>query len=129
MKGPTGIGPKPPAAGAHEQRPFCTTGVPSWQSSAPHMPGSRSAWPPTSGGPQAHSVPCTRVARAGPQSTAQHFRCTGLTASKPAMHRVHEVFAFGEFSRDWGAAVVADLPDHVEAFVAERVARHAKRTG
>lgn len=48
---------------------------------------------------------------------------------KTIWRRVPIVFAFGEFSRDRGAAVVADLPDHVEAFVAERVARHAKRTG
>lgn len=48
---------------------------------------------------------------------------------KTIWRRVPIVFEFGEFSRDRGAEVVGDLPVHVEAFVAERVARHAQRTG
>jgi site-specific recombinase XerD len=39
------------------------------------------------------------------------------------------VFAFGEFARERGAQAVGELPAHVEAFVAERVAAHDARTG
>jgi site-specific recombinase XerD len=38
------------------------------------------------------------------------------------------VFAFGEFGRSRGAQTIAELPSHVEAFVAERVADHHRRT-
>ena len=38
--------------------------------------------------------------------------------------RVPLLFAFGEFARQRGAQVVADLPAHVDAFVAERVRGH-----
>lgn len=47
---------------------------------------------------------------------------------KTIWRRVLIVFAFGEFARDQGAGAVGNLPDHVDAFVAERVASHAKRT-
>jgi site-specific recombinase XerD len=47
---------------------------------------------------------------------------------KSIWRRVPIVYAFGEFAREQGAAVVADLAVHVEAFVADRVARHAERT-
>ena len=47
---------------------------------------------------------------------------------KTIWRRVPIGYAFGEFARERGAAVVADLPGHVEAFVADRVARHAERT-
>lgn len=47
---------------------------------------------------------------------------------KTIWRRVPIGYAFGEFARERGAATVADLPDHVEAFVADRVARHAERT-
>jgi integrase/recombinase XerD len=38
--------------------------------------------------------------------------------------RVPTAFAFGEFARARGASTLAELPGHVEAFVADRVARH-----
>jgi integrase/recombinase XerD len=43
--------------------------------------------------------------------------------------RVPTAFAFGEFARDRGASTIAELPEHVEAFVADRVARHHARMG
>jgi integrase/recombinase XerD len=43
--------------------------------------------------------------------------------------RVPTAFAFGEFARDRDASTIAELPGHVEAFVADRVARHHARTG
>lgn len=43
--------------------------------------------------------------------------------------RVPVVVAFGEFARERGARAVAELPGHVEAFVADRVARRDARTG
>ncbi len=49
-------------------------------------------------------------------------------STKSIWRRVPIVFAFGEFARDRGAVAVTDLPVQVEAFVAERVARHAERT-
>jgi site-specific recombinase XerD len=48
--------------------------------------------------------------------------------AKSIWRRVPIVFAFGEFARERGAVAVADLPGHVDAFVANRVARHAERT-
>jgi integrase/recombinase XerD len=42
--------------------------------------------------------------------------------------RVPIVFAFGEFAQAQGAEAVSDLPGHVEAFVADRVAAHYRRT-
>ena len=48
---------------------------------------------------------------------------------KSVWRRVPIVFAFGEFARERGALVVAELPAHVEAFVADRVARHDARFG
>lgn len=50
-------------------------------------------------------------------------------ATKTIWRRVPIVYGFGEFARARGAGAVADLPDHVEAFVAERVSRHIDRTG
>ncbi len=47
---------------------------------------------------------------------------------KTIWRRVPIAYAFGEFARERGAAVVADLPVQVEAFVADRVARHSERT-
>jgi site-specific recombinase XerD len=41
-------------------------------------------------------------------------------------HRVPLLLAFGQFARARGAAVVGDLPHHVEAFVAARVAGLAR---
>lgn len=49
-------------------------------------------------------------------------------STKSIWRRVPIAFAFGEFARDRGAVAVTDLPVQVEAFVAERVARHAERT-
>ena len=43
--------------------------------------------------------------------------------------RVPIAFAFGEFAQARGAREVGDLPGHVDAFVAERIARHQARTG
>lgn len=40
-------------------------------------------------------------------------------------HRVPVLVAFGEFARGRGAETLQDLPTHVEAFVAERVAERA----
>lgn len=38
--------------------------------------------------------------------------------------RIPTAFAFGEFARERGASSLSELPAHVEAFVAARVARH-----
>lgn len=43
--------------------------------------------------------------------------------------RIPIVYAFGEFARERGAGAVGDLPTHVEAFVAQRVARRDSQTG
>jgi len=48
---------------------------------------------------------------------------------KSIWRRVPIAFAFGEFARARGASAVGELPAHVEAFVADRVARHDARTG
>jgi integrase/recombinase XerD len=44
--------------------------------------------------------------------------------AKSIWRRVPVGFAFGEFARERGARTVGDLPTHVEAFVAARVAAH-----
>jgi site-specific recombinase XerD len=49
-------------------------------------------------------------------------------STKSIWRRAPIVFAFGEFAQVHGAAAVGDLPGHVEAFVADRVAAHHKRT-
>jgi integrase/recombinase XerD len=49
-------------------------------------------------------------------------------STKSIWRRVPLVFAFGEFARAQGADAVRDLPGHVEAFVADRVAAHYRRT-
>jgi site-specific recombinase XerD len=48
---------------------------------------------------------------------------------KSIWRRVPIAFAFGEFARVRGASAIGELPAHVEAFVADRVARHEARTG
>jgi site-specific recombinase XerD len=50
-------------------------------------------------------------------------------STKSIWRRVPIAFAFGEFARERGASAVRDLPAHVEAFVADRVASHHARTG
>ncbi len=50
-------------------------------------------------------------------------------STKSIWRRVPIVFGFGEFARARGACSVAALPEHVEAFVAGRVAAHQARTG
>ena len=50
-------------------------------------------------------------------------------STKSIWRRVPVAFAFGEFGRERGARAVGELPAHVEAFVAERVAAHDARTG
>jgi integrase/recombinase XerD len=45
-------------------------------------------------------------------------------SARSVLRRVPLVLAFGEFARARGAGVVAELPEHVEAFIAERVARY-----
>ena len=50
-------------------------------------------------------------------------------SARSIWRRVPIVFEFGEFARARGACVVGDLAEHVEAFVADRVARHDARTG
>ena len=49
-------------------------------------------------------------------------------SSRSIWCRVPIVFAFGEFACGRGAGSVGELPAHVDAFVAERVARHKART-
>jgi len=44
--------------------------------------------------------------------------------AKSIWRRVSVGFAFGEFAWERGACTVGDLPTHVEAFVAARVAAH-----
>jgi len=44
-------------------------------------------------------------------------------------NRIPIAYAFGEFARERGASSVGELSAHVEAFVAERVARRDARTG
>jgi integrase/recombinase XerD len=44
--------------------------------------------------------------------------------AKSIWRRVPVGFAFGEFARERGARAIGDLPTHVEAFVAARVAAH-----
>ena len=51
----------------------------------------------------------------------------GFTA-KSIWRRVPIVFAFGEFSRTRGAETIAELPAFRDAFVADRVADHHRRT-
>ena len=50
-------------------------------------------------------------------------------STKSIWRRVPVAFAFGEFARGRGASAVGELPAHVEAFVADAVARHDARTG
>src|SRR6266536_168189 len=50
-------------------------------------------------------------------------------SSRSIWRRVPIVFAFGEFARARGAGAIGELPAHVDAFVASRVARHEARTG
>lgn len=50
-------------------------------------------------------------------------------STKSIWRRVPIAFAFGEFAGGRGASAVGDLPAHVEAFVADGVARHDARTG
>ena len=50
-------------------------------------------------------------------------------STKSIWRRVPIAFAFGEFARGQGATAVGELPAHVEAFVADGVARHDARTG
>jgi site-specific recombinase XerD len=45
-------------------------------------------------------------------------------SARSIYYRVPISFAFGEFAWGWGARLVGDLPAHVDAFVAARVARH-----
>jgi len=49
--------------------------------------------------------------------------------TKTIWRRVPIMVAFAEFARGRGALVVADLPAHLEAFVADRVAHHDARAG
>ncbi len=49
-------------------------------------------------------------------------------ADKTIWRRVPIGYAFGEFAWGRGARAVSDLPGHVEAFVADRVARHCDQT-
>src|SRR2546428_1713288 len=44
--------------------------------------------------------------------------------ARTVWRRVPRVVAFGEFARERGAQVVADLPAHVDAYVTERVGGH-----
>jgi Site-specific recombinase XerD len=49
-------------------------------------------------------------------------------STKSVWRRVPPAFAFGEFARERGARAVGELPAHLDAFVAERVAAHDART-
>lgn len=48
-------------------------------------------------------------------------------SARSIWHRVPTVFTFGEFARSQGANEISDLPAHVDAFVATRVALHDER--
>ena len=50
-------------------------------------------------------------------------------STKSIWRRVPIAFRFGEFARERGAGAVEELSGHVEAFVADWVARHDLRTG
>ena len=50
-------------------------------------------------------------------------------STKSIWRRVPIGFAFGEFARERGARAVGELPAHVEAFVADRVAAHHSHAG
>jgi len=50
-------------------------------------------------------------------------------SARSVRHRVPVLFAFGEFTRARGATAIAELPDHVEAFVADQVSRPHARAG
>jgi len=50
-------------------------------------------------------------------------------STKSIWRRVPIAFRFGEFARARGAGALEELPGHVEAFVADWVARHDARTG
>ena len=52
-----------------------------------------------------------------------------VISTRSVWRRVPIAFAFGEFAGGRGASAVGDLPAHVEAFVADGVARHDARTG
>lgn len=47
--------------------------------------------------------------------------------ARNVLSRVPVLLAFAEFARVRGAEIVGDLPIHVEAFVADRLARHARQ--
>jgi integrase/recombinase XerD len=49
-------------------------------------------------------------------------------SAKSIWRRVPIAFAFGEFARARGASSIGELPAHLDAFVADRVARHKART-
>jgi integrase/recombinase XerD len=53
----------------------------------------------------------------------------GGYGTKSVWRRVPIVYAFGEFARDRGAETAVELPAHVDAYVADRVARHRARNG
>lgn len=48
---------------------------------------------------------------------------------KSILRRVPILFAFGEFAHERGAAVLSELPEHIDGFVADRVARSRSWTG
>lgn len=50
-------------------------------------------------------------------------------SARSVWHRTPVLVAFGAFARAQGAATREELPGHVEAFVTDRVACHAARTG
>lgn len=50
-------------------------------------------------------------------------------STKSVWRRVPIAFAFGEFAAARGASAASELPEHVEAFVTERVREHDARTG
>jgi integrase/recombinase XerD len=50
-------------------------------------------------------------------------------STKSIWRRVPTAFVFGEFARGRGVSAVGELPAHVDAFVADAVARHHARTG
>ena len=61
-------------------------------------------------------------------------RCVGWMAdegydARAIWRRVPRAVAFGEFARRRGAREVADLPAHVDAYVAELVSRHRGGAG
>ena len=67
----------------------------------------------------------------GPQVECYVAWMAGHAAIRPKRRgrRVPVLIGFGEFAQGRGARTVEELPAHIDAFVAERVAEHAAAPG